>query len=162
ADRLGCYGNAAVSTPVLDDLAARGARFAHAVAPAPLTLPSHASLLTATSPLRHGVHDNIGFALPAAIPTIAEQFRAAGYATAALVSGAPLQQRFGLGRGFDRYDDRFTSAGGAAPANAVERRADQTVAAADRGLRKPGGAPHPIFMWVHFFDPHAPYEPPEP
>jgi len=162
-DHVGCYGDTRASTPVLDGLARRGTRFAHVIAPAPLTLPSHASLVTGVTPLRHGVHDNVGFVLGASIPTLAERFRTAGYRTQAFVSGFPLERRFGLARGFDRYDDRFTRGGDAARPAPVERRADETVAAVDAWLREDAAPPaQPLFLWVHIFDPHAPYEPPDP
>ena len=155
ADHLGSYGDARAATPVLDRLARSGTRFAHVVAPVPLTLPSHASLLTGVTPLAHGVHDNVGFALGPAIPTLAERFKTAGYETGAFVSGAPLDRASGLARGFDTYDDRMT--------RNVERRADETVAAVGEWLRQDSGAhTRPLFLWVHLFDPHAPYEAPEP
>ena len=96
---------AAASTPVLDALAARGARFTTAVAHVPLTGPSHASILTGLIPVRHGVRDNGGFVLPDEVPVLTERFRGAGYRTAAFVSGYPLVRRFGFGRGFETYDD---------------------------------------------------------
>src|SRR5262249_4668138 len=130
ADRVGVYGHRAAATPVLDRLAARGARFADAVAVAPLTLPSHASIMTATSPLVHGVRDNAGFTVPTSLPTLAAAFAAAGYQTGAFVSGFPLHRRFGLARGFTTYDDQFNTGGDRAARPPVERRASDTVAAA--------------------------------
>lgn len=162
ADRLGAYGYAAAATPVLDDLATHGTRFAEVIAPVPLTLPSHASLLTAVTPLVHGVHDNVDYALGPALPTVAEAFAAAGYSTAAFVSGAPLQKPFGLARGFTYYDDQFTAGEGSRPP-AVERRADRTGAAIGDWLQRESSQDaRPLFLWAHFFDPHAPYEPPAP
>jgi arylsulfatase A-like enzyme/Tfp pilus assembly protein PilF len=157
ADHLGCYGDAGAATPVLDALAARGVRFATAVAHVPLTTPSHASILTGLTPLRHGVRDNGDFALPEAIPTVAEAFRAAGYQTGAFVSGFPLDRRFGLARGFETYDDHFPHGDDRRRAAYVERPADQTTAVALRWVQARSG---PWFLWVHYFDPHAPYEPP--
>ena len=107
ADHLGCYGHAAALTPTIDGLAARGVRFATAVAHVPLTGPSHASLLTGRTPLGHGFRDNGGYAIPAGVKTAAEDFRQAGYRTAAFVSGFPLDRRFGFDRGFDTYDDHL-------------------------------------------------------
>jgi arylsulfatase A-like enzyme/predicted Zn-dependent protease len=148
---------------VIDALAARGVRFADVVTPVPLTLPAHVSLLTATSPLVHGVRENLGFRLPKSIPTAAETFRAAGYETAAFVSAYPLHRQFGLGRGFDHYDDHFTRGGTANRPTPVERRADETVSSVDAWVSESIGHPQrPLFLWVHLFDPHAPYEPPEP
>jgi len=163
ADHVGAYGDAQAVTPVIDGLAARGARFAQVIAPAPLTLPSHASIFTATTPSTHGVRDNAGFVLGPPMPTLAERFRAAGYSTAAFVSGFPLHRRFGLARGFDQYDDRLTRGGDRARPAAVERRADETIAAVETWLGRPAPGPRrPMFLWVHLFDPHAPYEAPEP
>ena len=158
ADRLGCYGYAGASTPVLDALAARGVRFATAIAHVPLTAPSHASILTGLTPLRHGVRDNGDFVLPDRIPTLAEAFHDAGYRTAAFVSGFPLDRRFGLARGFDTYDDRLPHGEDRRRAAYVERSADQTTAAVGSWLE--GGTASPWFLWVHYFDPHSPYEPP--
>lgn len=112
-------------TPHLDALAAAGVRFPAAVAAAPLTLPSHASIFSGLVPRRHGVHDN-GQVLGSAVPLLAERLRSAGYATAAFVSGYPLQAMFGLQRGFDHYDDRLTAGEGAW----LERPAEETTAAA--------------------------------
>src|SRR5262249_13987388 len=141
--------------------AARGARFEHAVAHAPLTAPSHASILTGLTPLRHGVHDNGSDALPASVPTLAEAFRRAGYRTAAFVSGFPLDHRFGLDRGFEAYDDHLPKGNDRRRAPYVERTADLTSDAFLGWLDAPGSEEtRPFFAWVHYFDPHAPYEPP--
>ena len=158
ADHLGCYGHAGAATPVLDGLAARGARFPTAIAHVPLTTPSHASILTGLTPLRHGVRDNGDFVLPDGVPTLAEAFHDAGYRSAAFVSGFPLDHRFGLARGFDVYDDRLPKGDDPRRSAYVERFAGQTTAAAKAWLN--GGPPDPWFLWVHYFDPHAPYEPP--
>ncbi len=158
ADYVGCYGAARARTHTLDGLAARGARFETAIAPTPLTLPSHASLLTALDPPRHGVHHNASFRLPDGIPTLAERFRDGGYATAAFVATVVLDRRYGLERGFDVYDDRMQYrrttpvAGGHG-----ERRADRVVDAALAWLER---APDRFFVWLHLYDPHANYEPP--
>src|SRR4051812_44434632 len=105
ADHVGCYGAAGAMTPTPHGLAPRGGRFATAVAHVPLTGPSHACILTGLTPLGTGFRDNGGFALPASVKTAAEDFRQAGYKTAAFVSGFPLDRRFGFDRGFDTYDD---------------------------------------------------------
>lgn len=161
ADHLGCYGDGGAATPVVDALAARGVRFPNAVAHVPLTLPSHTSILTGLTPLRHGVRNNAGFVLGSDVPTIAERFTKAGYQTAAFVSGFPVHHRFGLGRGFAVYDDRFPRGDDTARPAYIERRGDQTVASALAWLRQ-ATASGPVFVWVHLFDPHAPYDPPEP
>jgi arylsulfatase A-like enzyme/tetratricopeptide (TPR) repeat protein len=157
ADRLGCYGYRAAETPVLDALAARGVRFSTAVAHAPLTAPSHASILTGLLPLGHGVRDNGTFVLPPSLTTLAEGLRGAGYRTAAFVSGFPLDHRFGFARGFETYDDRLLRGGDTRRASYVERPAATTTREAVAWVR---GTRAPWFAWVHYFDPHSPYEPP--
>jgi len=143
-------------TPRLDELAAGGFRFPAAVSPAPLTLPAHVSLFTGLLPRRHGVRDN-GQVLPGVEaggpPTLAEALAGRGWATAAFVSGFPLASEFGLDRGFGRYDDAFTAGRG----DRLERPAAATAAAA---LAWADAAAEPWFLWVHFYDPHDPYEPP--
>jgi choline-sulfatase len=139
-------------TPNLDVLAAEGFRLPSTVSPVPLTLPAHTSLFTALFPRRHGVRDN-GQVFGTGVPVLAERFAAHGYATAAFVSGYPLRAPFGLDRGFARYDD-------ALPTGAEgwrERPAPQATAAALEWLRS---APRPFFLWVHYYDPHDPYDPP--
>ena len=128
ADHLGSYGAEDAGTPTLDALAGRGVRFHTAIAPTPLTLPSHATLLTALDPPDHGVRGNGRFRLPDELPTLPERMRASGFATAAFVSAFVLDRRFGLARGFDHYDDRL---GVQSPDTGVaSRSADRTVDAA--------------------------------
>jgi choline-sulfatase len=162
ADHLGCYGYRPAHTPTLDGLAARGARFATAVAHAPLTGPSHASILTSHTPLGHGMRDNGGYVLPPEVRSVAQDFAEAGYRTAAFVSGFPLKRRFGLDRGFETYDDQLPRGKDARRTAYVERTADRTTDAALRWLDglASGPASAPFFLWVHYFDPHAPYEAP--
>jgi choline-sulfatase len=162
ADRLGCYGYAAASSPTLDALAARGLRFATAVTHVPLTGPSHASILTGRTPLGHGFRDNGGFVLPAEIGSAPEVLKKAGYRTAAFVSGFPLDRRFGMNRGFETYDDHLPRGNDRRRTPYVERFADATTDATLRWLEGPSGAkgPQAFFAWVHYYDPHAPYEPP--
>jgi arylsulfatase A-like enzyme/cytochrome c-type biogenesis protein CcmH/NrfG len=162
ADRVGCYGHASASTPVLDALAARGVRFETAVAHVPLTGPSHASILTGLGPLGHGFRENAGFVLPPQVKSGADDFRQAGYRTAAFVSAFPLDRRFGFDRGFDVYDDHLPKGNDARRTPYVERFADATTDAALRWLEAPAGAApgRRFFLWVHYYDPHAPYEPP--
>jgi choline-sulfatase len=159
ADRVGCYGYPGASTPVLDALAARGARFATAVTHVPLTGPAHASILTGLTPLGHGFRENAGFALPETARTGAFDFRRAGYRTAAFVSAFPLDRRFGFDRGFETYDDHLPKGNDPRRTPYVERFADATTDAALRWLEAPG-KDGPFFLWVHYYDPHAPYEPP--
>ncbi len=160
ADHIGCYGARGASTPTLDGLAARGVRFATAVAHAPLTAPSHASILTSRTPLGHGVRDNGAYVLPEGVPTVAEDLKRAGYRTAAFVSGFPLTRRFGLDRGFDTYDDHLPRGTDPRRTAYVERSADRTTDAALQWLDSTPAGSDPLFLWVHYFDAHAPYEPP--
>jgi arylsulfatase A-like enzyme/Tfp pilus assembly protein PilF len=139
-------------TPAIDRLAREGVRFRAVVSPVPLTGPAHASLLTGLLPRRHGVRDN-GQVLAAGIPTLAEQLRHHGYSTAAFVSGYPLQRFLGLDRGFDVYDDTLPHGS----EGWLERKASETTTAALSWLRQ---ARHPFFAWVHYYDPHDPYDPP--
>ncbi len=158
ADRLGCYGYAQARTPRLDALAASGVRFARAYAPAPLTLPAHASILSGLHPVAHGVRNN-GHDLGPGIVTLAQVLKARGFSTAAFVSSFSVDSRFGLGRGFDVYDDTFEAAQPLKGANA-ERRAEATFARFSRWLA--GSGPARFFAWVHYYDPHLPYDPPSP
>jgi choline-sulfatase len=153
---VGCYGAVGAHTSALDALAAGGVRFANAISPAPLTLPAHASLMTALDPPGHGVRHNSIHRLDAALPTLAERMRAAGYATAAFVGAVVLDERFGLGRGFDVYDDEMDDRVSGVVGYA-ERRADRVVEAALGWVRR---APARFFLWVHFYDPHGSYDPP--
>jgi arylsulfatase A-like enzyme/Tfp pilus assembly protein PilF len=176
ADALGAYGNNQVSTPWLDRLAANGVRFTAAHASTVVTLPSHANILSGLYPFRHGVRENAGFRFPAGTDTIATLLKARGYRTAAFVSAFPLDARFGLTRGFDRYDDRFAKGETHAAFRVPERPGAETVAAAlawirgDEPAGRSGGSPtvavrndqQPWFAWVHIYEPHFPYVPPEP
>jgi arylsulfatase A-like enzyme/Flp pilus assembly protein TadD len=157
ADHVGCYGAAQASTPTLDALAARGARFETAISPAPLTLPSHATLLTALDPPEHGVRNNGSYRLREEVPTLAESMQEAGFASAAFVSAFVLDRRFGLARGFDHYDDLLGVQD--EEVGVAGRPAAETV---DSALAWLEGAPDRFFLFVHLYDPHAPYEPPEP
>jgi arylsulfatase A-like enzyme/Flp pilus assembly protein TadD len=178
ADALGSYGGRA-ATPVLDRLAAGGVRFDFAHAHAVLTLPSHTTILTGTYPFQHGIRDNSGYRLAPDARTAATILRSSGYTTAAFVAAFPLHSRFGLNTGFDVYDDRFGET--RAPTEFVmpERPATEVVALARHWLAEhaeprtpnPATAPStqnheprapPWFLWVHLFDPHAPYRPVSP
>lgn len=159
ADRLGCYGSAAGLTPRLDALAAGGLRFRRCLATAPMTLPSHASILTGTDPIAHGARINGSFALDAANVSIAEVLRERGFATGAFVSAFVLDRQYGLDQGFDEYDDVFVAADGSSDPSTDERRGERTVDAALEFVRRTGSAP--AFLWVHLFDAHAKYEPPK-
>jgi choline-sulfatase len=165
-DHVSCYEGARAQTPAIDALAAEGVRFDAAEAGCPLTLPSHASMLTGLDACRHGLRDNLGHALPArssrAFATLPEILTDAGYATAAFVSGATLDAVYGLDSGFDVYSDpdRPDQRGAV---HLAERRGDETTQAARAWLdARPGSDDRPLFLWVHYFDPHAPYEAPYP
>jgi len=160
ADHVGCFGYQSVRTGHLDSLAARGTRFAQAVTPVPLTLPSHASILTGTYPFFHGVRDMGGFVLQESPPTLATLLSRGGFHTAAFVGSVTLDHRYGVNRGFDTYDDEMPPAEAQPGPRKPERRAgavvDHTLAwLATRPVGK-------FFVWVHFFDPHSPYDPPQP
>lgn len=160
ADRLGCYGYDRAATPALDALAREGIRFTRAYSHVPLTLPSHATLFTGLLPPEHGLRDNGRGGLNPAIPTLAESFRAHGFRTAAFVASFTVDKRFGLNRGFDVYDDRMKPAAKADELLEMENTADVVSDRALAWLAALGG--EPFFCWVHFYDPHTPYTPPEP
>jgi len=155
ADALGADGGRAV-TANLDKLAAHGARFTFAHSHAVVTLVSHASMLTGRYPYEHGIRDNTGYRLSSTQPTVATLLKGQGYATGAFVGGYPLDHQFGLGIGFDVYDDHFTGASGP-EVNDRERPADAVVKVALDWLGKQTSK---WFAWVHLYDPHAPYQPP--
>lgn len=161
ADRLGCYGSRDVATPRLDRLAREGALAPEASVHVPLTRPSHACLLTGRLPAGHGLRDNVSPPLDPAVPTLAESLRDAGFHTAAFVSSIVLSSQSGLARGFDTYGDRFEAGDDDARfLNSIQKRGDVTTAEAVTWLesRRAGR----LFLWLHLYDPHDPYEPPEP
>ncbi|HLX07337.1 MAG TPA: sulfatase-like hydrolase/transferase, partial [Thermoanaerobaculia bacterium] len=160
ADAPGFGGRRPSPTPLLDRLAAGGRVFTAAHAHNVVTLPSHTNILTGLYPFQHGVRDNEGFRVPAGVPTLATVLHAAGYATGAFVGAYPLDSWFGLNRGFDVYDDHYPKGGGRDQFRFAERKGDKVVAPALDWWRRQRGRRR--FMWVHLFDPHAPYEPAEP
>ncbi|HXI11908.1 MAG TPA: sulfatase-like hydrolase/transferase [Thermoanaerobaculia bacterium] len=141
-----------IATPAFNTLAKKARNFRQAYATVPQTLPSHSSMMTGLYPAAHGVHENSRF-LAAHHPVVAERLRDAGYRTAAFVSAFPLARRFGLARGFEQYDDESEN-------GRAERSSRATTDRALSWLHVK--APQPVFLWVHLFDPHEPYEPPEP
>jgi arylsulfatase A-like enzyme/Tfp pilus assembly protein PilF len=159
ADHVGAYGDRAARTPVLDGIAARGARFANALASAPLTGPSHATLLTGLYPPVHGVRDNVAFPLDSRHRGLASLLKAQGYRTGAFVSAFPVAKAFGFGEGFDEFSEGFHEVLNAG-SSAAERPANETVDAALGWLRRESQTP--FFAWLHLYDPHAPYAPPAP
>lgn len=163
ADHLPIYGYDKVKTPNLDALAAEATVFEHAVAPVPLTLPSHASILTGAYPLYHGIRDNAGFILGPDQLTLAEILKEAGYSTGAFVGSFVLDSRFGLDQGFDRYfaDFELTGMDTIAP-GLIQRPAGEVEAEASKWIDAQRSGGKPFFCWMHFYDPHAPYEPPDP
>jgi arylsulfatase A-like enzyme len=157
ADHVGAYGSNGALTPTIDDFAKTGLRFERAYAHVPLTLPSHATLMTASYPTRNGVRDNGTFHLGGASPTLAATLKTAGYRTGAFVGAFVLDTRFGLNRGFDVYDDRMVGSSG--DLDLVQRTAEQVLAPAADWIANGVGL---WFEWVHLYDPHEPYAPPEP
>lgn len=157
-DRLSCYSDAHVKTPFIDSLAARGVLFSKAFAHTPTTLPSHTNILLGTTPLYHGVHDNSNFIVIDEFLTLAEHLKTNGYSTGAFVGAFPLDSRFGLTQGFDVYDDNY---GGKSSQEFtyVERKAEVVV---DKALGWLKDQRNPWFLWIHCFDPHQRYNPPEP
>jgi arylsulfatase A-like enzyme/Tfp pilus assembly protein PilF len=161
ADRIGAYGGPAGATPVLDQIAREGVLFERAVTPAPLTLPAHSSLFTSRYPYAHGVRDNGGFFLEDDESTLAEELKAQGFKTGGFVGAYVLDRRWGIGQGFDTYFDEFDLAKVASSSlGEVERPADEV---ADRALAWLDSVKDSrFFAWVHFYDAHSPYAPPEP
>ncbi|NWG13918.1 MAG: sulfatase-like hydrolase/transferase [Acidobacteria bacterium] len=161
ADRLSCYGYTKSKTANIDSLAQDGVLFENAFVQTPITLPSHASILTGTYPMYHKVQDVVG-RLREGVPTLAEAFKQNGYATGAFVGSTVLSSRWGLNRGFDVYDDRFDVREGLRQADfdRLERRADDVLTPALAWLE--ANAKSSLFMWLHLFDPHDPYTPPPP
>jgi arylsulfatase A-like enzyme/tetratricopeptide (TPR) repeat protein len=159
ADYIGCYGRFAAKTPALDALAARGTRFEHAYCQVPLTLPSHASMMTGRFPRELGVRDNGRDGVSADHVTLAELARQAGFRTGAFVSSFVLDARFGLDQGFEVYDDEMKATSAESRVLDLERRGNQTADQALAWLK--ADASKPFFCWVHFYDPHQPYDPPQ-
>jgi arylsulfatase A-like enzyme len=162
ADRLGSYGYTAASTPVMDGLAARGLRFAQATTVVPLTLPAHTSLLTGTFPTFHGVRDNSGYYAGDSLTTLAETLKPLGYRTGGFVGAFVLDGRWGLAQGFDYYFDDFDLAD-FDMTRGLDTAQRPGAAVVDKALAWLGDdRERPFFAWVHLYDPHSPYEPPEP
>jgi arylsulfatase A-like enzyme len=155
ADRLAAYGFMSGSTPAIDRLARSGVVFEQAMTTAPLTLPAHTSLFTGLLPPRHGVRDNADLPLDASHVTLAELLRARGVQTGAFVGSAVLDADRGLSEGFDEYNT-----GGDGSDRTLQRSAETVMNEAIRWLEGRGGSP--FFLWTHLYDPHRPYEAPEP
>ncbi len=161
ADRIGAYGFADIETPHLDRLAAEGVLFEQAQAVAPLTLPAHSSIFTGEYPPAHGVRDNGGFYLDDEHVVLAEILRDEGLRTGGFVGAFVLDAKWGIAQGFDHYFDDFELGDTVRLAlNEIERPAGEVTDAAIAWLDEAPGAR--FFSWVHYYDPHSPYEPPEP
>jgi arylsulfatase A-like enzyme len=174
ADHTSAYGYARPTTPRLAEIAKSGVRLDAAYAPMAATAPSHASMFTSLHPRTHGLMKN-GLVLPPQHRRLAEILRENGYVTAAFVSSFAVNRRFGFEQGFASYDDDFTGANsslkmpdwaGVPAPQYFDRRAPETSARVIAWLKRNGyldhadTAPPPFFLWVHFFDPHDPYDPP--
>jgi len=157
-DRLSCYGSDHLQTVHIDSLAQRGVLFTKAFAHTPTTLPSHANILLGTTPVYHGVHDNHNFIVAEEFLTLAEHLQRHGYATGAFVGAFPLDSRFGLTQGYDVYDDNYGTSI-SQEFSYVERKAEVVVQKALDWLK---AQKNPWFLWVHCFDPHQRYDPPQP
>jgi arylsulfatase A-like enzyme/Flp pilus assembly protein TadD len=161
ADHLGCYGAKNIQTPTLDALGRDGIVFERAISQVPLTWPSHAAILTGLYPFQNGVQDFTGQPLDARFRSVAQAFKRGGYATGAVVSAFVLDRSWGLARGFDFYDDAFSADAFAnRDLGLVDRRAGESVDHALTWLKK--NPRRPFFFWLHLYDPHSPYDPPEP
>jgi choline-sulfatase len=161
ADHVGCYGATQVQTPNLDSLCRDGMVFERAFSQVPLTWPSHAAILTGTYPFQNGVQDFTGQPLSSQFHTVAQGFKQHGYATGAVVSAFVLDRSWGLARGFDFYDDAFSAETfKKKDIGLVDRKAEESVTQAIDWLRKTSH--RPFFLWLHLYDPHSPYDPPEP
>ena len=161
ADHLGCYGNRQVETLHLDRLAREGALALDMSVQVPLTRPSHVTIFTGLYPAEHGIRDNVSPALAPEVPTLATRLKGAGFDTAAFVSSVVLSRQSGLARGFDTYSDRFdVGADDARFLNTIQRRGDGPTSEAIAWIEKPRTSR--FFLWLHLYDPHDPYEPPEP
>jgi arylsulfatase A-like enzyme/Tfp pilus assembly protein PilF len=161
ADHLGCYGYKQIRTPNIDALAADGARFERAYTAVPVTLPSHTAIFTGTYPMLSGMHDFAANKLNPAQPTLASILKEHGYATAAVIGSAVLDSRFGLNRGFDFYYDHFDfSRLEEANLDEMERPGNVVADLALDWLGK--NSQKKFFLWMHLYDPHFPYRPPEP
>jgi arylsulfatase A-like enzyme/Flp pilus assembly protein TadD len=163
-DRVGAFGSTRGLTPTLDHLADQGIRLTRAYASAPLTLPSHVSIMTAASPPVHGVRNNSLFRLGPDVPTLAGVLAGRGYRTGAFVGAFVLDARFGLNRGFDVYDDKYGGHHAGDPGEGAERRAEDVIKPALAWILNPPAAQggRPWFAWVHLYDPHEPYNAPQP
>jgi arylsulfatase A-like enzyme/tetratricopeptide (TPR) repeat protein len=163
ADHLGAYGDSAAATPSLDRLAREGLRFDQVSSQVPLTLPSHATILSGLLPPHHGLRSNGIGTFPDGPQTLATVLQRAGYRTGAFVGAFVLDRRFGLGRGFEVYDDEILRDPAAGTVLEAERPGREVMDRALAWLGQPAtGTARPFFLWIHLYDAHAPYVPPSP
>jgi choline-sulfatase len=160
ADRVGVYSGVDL-TPRLDRIAREGAYAANAMTHAPLTRPAHATLLSGLLPWELGIRDNLAPAELPSSPLLAEILKGAGFRTGAFVSSIVLDRRGGFGRGFDRYDDEFPKTESSDLLNTLQKPGAETLRSALAWLENQRGADR-IYLWLHLYEPHDPYEPPEP
>jgi arylsulfatase A-like enzyme/Flp pilus assembly protein TadD len=161
ADHLGCYGYDNVETTAIDDLARKGFLFSHAYCQVPITFPSHVCIFTSTYPFYHGAKDNGRYIIDDGFITLAELLKQNDYSTAAFIGAYPLDSRFGLHQGFELYDDFINRRDQEAKRLVfAERKAADVLEPALKWLREKHQ--QKFFLWLHFFDPHNPYSPPEP
>ena len=161
SDHLPAYGYKGVETPHIDALRADSILYERAYSHTPLTLPSHVTMLTGMLPADSGVRDNIGYRLDQSIPTLPELLKKNGYETGAAVSAFVLRHETMINRGFDFYDDQVEPMGGVNVMGRIQRAGDETLDAAKKWLDERGGG-KPFFFFLHLYDPHTPYTPPEP
>jgi len=158
ADRIGCYGRAQAETPVLDGFAGEATLFEQAMSAVPVTMPSHATMMTGLLPYRHGVRYNMIRVLPKSVKTLATRLTASGFKTGAVPSAVVVAARFGLNQGFETYEDDFHEG------KQFDEKADRSAKdAVDRAIRWWGAHDgQKRFLWLHLYSPHYPYEPPFP
>ena len=160
SDRLPAYGYRGVATPAIDRLRADGILFEHAYSHCPLTLPSHATVLTGRLPADTGIRDNVGYQLDPSVPTLPELLRKNGYRTGAAVSSFVLRRNTRIDRGFDFYDDAVEQGSAGTAIGEIQRAGPKTAAIARKWIAE--NAANPLFFLLHLYEPHTPYEPPEP
>lgn len=158
ADYLSCYGYEYQTTPNIDAVAEEGILFENVITPVPLTLPAHCSIFTGTTPLYHGVHDNINYKMDTSSITLAEVLQQDSFTTAAIVSASILDSKFGLDQGFQTYDDKFDEE--FILSGTTERKGGEVTRHANSWLEK--NKNERFFLFLHYYDPHYPWEPPEP
>jgi len=159
-DHLSCYGFAKPTTPNIDRIAAEGVLFEAACTPVPVTLPSHTTMLTGLYPFQHGVRNNGSYVLADSVTTLPEMLKERGYATCAVIAAFTLEHRFGLDQGFDTYDDRFSLNAGEDDGGMAQRAGTEVTRRALAWVDE--HQQRPFFLLAHYFEPHAPYRPPEP